>query len=640
MNVIFRRCLLFLLLVSLVPAVACVDEPLTDTSAISDGTPGPDRDAPRRTPGADNSDSCRASLNIVSGQNPTVAVGQSIELTVRYADCFGEPVANINISFDVSGDAIDTRLSARTTPTDATGEATITVDAGFAGTRFFVEASAVGANPVTFQVEVLPTPTGSIEVRMTYSGEQLHDTFDVSLHDGDCESIDPYSDDDTPVATATVTGITHRPTFTGVPVGSTYAVTVQAIVGTEVLGSDCVDPVTVSGGQTTMVDITVRDLPVVFSGVFTLDNDLDLAEALPPSISTTLHIFDEMTDDYDLYGDPATENFGLDPAAFLLDFIYREFCCWEADPGNTFAECREQSETHPTGDLSQLYIEDFQFWNGAQPDIDGACGVLEENNIITNTLGYTSLDVQQQVQDLITSSVPEAGMRILQLGGDLSRAFTEMQIVSELTVLDVAEHKDGNFTHELKTMIVEIHDLDGVLHTTEFELAAAGLTSLTHSGVTSVVDNRLQIPEHSFRLDFGKLLLYVYSSVMLPLLECDADWDGVHEPCTSTTDLFGTWLNCEDVGSWLGQLIGVPADFSVLCDWGLVAAGAYVDSEIQAAVDAETIITLSGECEASSLDQRRQAMTLENGVWDGTLTEHTYTADFTGAFNGIRNEEN
>ena len=637
---ILPRNLSFLLFTSLSLIVACVDEPPSGTSSLTDEMPERDRrEPPRETPDTGENDGCLASLSILSGQNQTLNVGQTAQLTVRYADCHDAAVVDGNVSFSVVGDAADARLSVRNATTDTAGEVSVELTAGYEGAEFSVVAEALRATSVTFFVDVIPEPTGAIEVSLRYEGEEPHDVFDVSLHDGPCDVVDPFAPADTVRAATSVSRLTYRPTFTGVPTGSNHAVAVQASNGDDVLGSGCVDSILVIGGQTTTVSVTISDLPVVFSGVYTLDNELDLAAALPPSISSTLHIFDEMTDDNDLYGDHVTEDYGLDPAAFLLDFVYREFCCWEATGGNLFAECREQPMTHPLGDLSQIYIKDFQFWNGAQPNIDGACGVLEENNIITNTLGYTSLDVQQQVQDLILSSVPEAGLRLLEMSGDLSRAFTQMQIISELTILDVSEHKDGNFTHELKTMIVDVHDLDGVLHTTEFELAAAGLTSLSHTGVTTVVDGRLQIPEHDFQLDFGSLLLYVYQNVMLPMLECDPDWDGVHEPCASTTDLFATWIDCDSVGSWLGQLVGGLADFSVLCDWGLLAAGAYVDEEIRSSIDAETIVSLAGECEASELGERREAVTLVNGTWAGTLTEDTYTADFSGTFSGTRNEE-
>jgi hypothetical protein len=253
--------------------------------------------------------------------------------------------------------------------------------------------------------------------------------------------------------------------------------------------------------------------------------------------------------------------------------------------------------------------------------------------------------VQSQVQSFIETNVPDVALRLIDIVGDLSRAITQMNIMSELTIGEVAVGKNGTFTHELISMVVELHDLDGVVNVYEFNLADAGFENLDYSSETTAqAGDILVIPEHSFRLDFGRLLLFVFTDILLPTLDCDRDHDGTTEPCEDTADLVGTWVDCGQVAEWLITNIPIPlftvGTFEGICDVGVDAAGGAIEANIESAVDAETTLTLAGTTVAGDVDAFREATTLVDGVWDGTLVEDGEDyGEFPGEFTGVRTSD-
>jgi len=108
-------------------------------------------------------------------------------------------------------------------------------------------------------------------------------------------------------------------------------------------------------------------------------------------------------------------------------------------------------------------------------------------------------------------------------------------------------HTSPGFTHELQTLTLTVHDLNGTALTKVVKLVDAGLTNLTYTGTATNQDDVLQIPKHSFQLSFGKLLQYLWTNVVLATLGY-----------TSTGNMFATWVDCTSVGNWLYQQIGAP----------------------------------------------------------------------------------
>ncbi len=584
---------------------------------------------------------CETSFGADMDTDITLVREARIDLRVALEDCDG-PVANAVIDFDFAGDIAGAELRNTRARTDEAGEAVVELVVGDTDTAFQVVATD-GTDFVTFDITVSGSPLGGIAVEITDATEVDSVTsYSAYLFTArGCSSIHRFDPLGALEVVEPITSLVAPTPFDELAPAGNYTVAVQAQTDTGVIGFGCMDGLAVVDRETTEVAIEVALIPPSFDGIYELDNRFDLADVLPDSIASTLRVLDELTDDEHVSGSAANDSWGVDPAAFILDFIFSEICCWTAidtDPiasgfQGDFDTCSDQDFTHPLGDLEMLYRENFSTWDGAQPSIPSLCGFLEVGNETVQTL----------VQDLIEDNVPDVALNLIDIVGDLSRAITDMHVISELRVGDVSIDKIGQFTHILREMHVELHDLDGEIETYVFLLTEAGLENLEYTdNTTSTDEGLLNIPEHSFRLDFGRLLRYVFTDILLPTLECDRDHDGVTEPCTSTADLFGTWIDCQTVGAYLEEEIGVltEATYVGICNSGVDTAGDALEITLEDSVSAETILTLTGTVRAGELDDEREALTLVDGQWDGQLVEdETSYGAFLGVFTGVRTRD-
>ncbi|MBI5480639.1 MAG: hypothetical protein HY906_17410 [Deltaproteobacteria bacterium] len=584
-------------------------------------------------------------LSIIPPQSYTLSAQATAELKVRYA-CNSQPYSGMLVSYEIVGDGKGSALSAASVQTDADGVATATLTAGTQSATFEVRASAAGASPLTFSITVNTANVGTIVVTMHYSGTVVFTEYKAYLFQNkQCTAIDAFSITGALQEAAPVAVISAKPQFINVPVGSNYTVAITAKKGADILGFGCTPSINVAAAAKTDVDVTIEDIPVSFNGTYDLDNHFDLTGLLPPSVGNIIHIFDEMSDDHAINGNVALDQWGEDPAAFLLDFIYKQFCRWECTNANpSWSNCTPG--THAMGDLKETYrgmrgVTPFYQWDGDQPAVNSLCGILDEH------WGLTQI-VQGQVQAII----PDALINITDTIGDLARAIDKMHISSVLTLNDIRPGRQGNFSHELVTMFVNLHDLSGTLHTVQVDLASAGLTNLSYSGNTTVTNDKLQIPSHTFQLKFGKLVQYIYLNFLIPLLapNCGA-------PNNTTACLLQQFINCTTVGGWLyDQCVTVMYDWLGLsntcpvsattlagyCTTGLGFAGAYIDNSMASWIGGDTDFTLQGACSASSVDTHRVATALDgtpptaDEAWAGHWVEGTANANFTGYFTGVR----
>ena len=603
------------------------DAPTSDTADVGNTDTGsPDAEPCAMTLAADGPTA------IIAGRE------ERVDLGITLKDCDDVGVAGQTIDFAIFGEDRGSVLRNSSARTDDGGEAAVTLVAGNLDAVFEVEATSGDLQPVVFTVRVMGEANGDLAVVLQdLTTVDLNDASVYLFEDITCDEIDRFD----PLGASLIeepVGFGPPALFESLTPGSDYVVAAQGRLEGDVMGFGCVEAVEVVDGVETEITLELKLIPIRYTGIYELDNEFDLAGVLPESVENTLRILDELSDDHSLTGNPATDEWGVDPAAFVLDYVYREICCWEtvdSDPDTPgfqgdFDSCRAQDFTHPVGDLEQLYTHDFSSWDGAQGRVPLMCTLLSLGNVT----------VQSQVQDLIESNVPDIALRLVDIAGDLSRAITEMNIISELTIGEVAVGKNGTFTHELVTMLVDLHNLDGEVTTYAFDLADAGFENLDYSAETTAqAGDVLVIPEHSFRLDFGRLLRFVFTDILLPTLDCDRDHDGVTEPCEDTADLVGTWINCGDVAEWLESEIGLLplSTYESFCALGIDAAGGAIEGAIESSVDAETTLTLEGTTVAGSVDEMREATTLINGVWEGQLVEdETSYGDFPGEFTGER----
>ena len=610
-----------------------------DTGVAQDTGPrkdtGTKKDAGTQKDAAGKKDSgttpCPKTLTAVGNKARAVNAGANTTLSVKLSDCKGA-LSGRQVNFTLQGAASGSSLSANQASTNATGNASVTLTAGTTAATFKVKAAFSATVAVLFDITVKASQFGTVVAKLSYKGSKTFSQFVPFLwQNKPCSTLDAFSlpkalKNATPVAL-----ITGQPKFTNVPVGTGYSVGVTAHGGGKILGFGCVDQLTVSGAKTTTALVPIKNLPVVYSGTYNLDNKFNLTGVLPSSVANTITMLYEAGDDNDLKNESnknGTGEYGVDPAAFLLDFVFREICGWECKSGEKFSNCSEIN--HPKGDLKALYHNNFTKWKGAQPRSFGLCGVLDW----PNSSGYVHYSLQSQLQAMIKANASAKVLNFLQIASDLSSAFTNMRVKSILTLNNVYDDKFGNYTHELKKMVIDVHDINGKKHTQEFDLTAAGLTNLKYTGNTTSKNDVLQIPSHSFKLQFGMILEYIYLKILLPKLGY-----------TSTAQMFQTFVNCQSVGTWLytqvKSYVGISPysakDFEKYCGKALQAAGTWIEGEIHKLVKDSSTFTLQGTCEAGQpLGPKRLATTLVGGKWAGKITDSSSTKTFTGTFTGKR----
>lgn len=465
-------------------------------------------------------------------------------------------------------------------------------------------------------------PCSGISVTMNYAGSLSFVTFTALVYkDASCADLDGHALPSSALASEVVTKLEDRPFFAEIPAGTGYAVFVVAENGVDGLGFGCSDDIQVTAGQLEEVPVTIDAAPAVFNGLYLLDNRFDLTSSeTPPSVKAFVDVMSEIADDHDLNNDdPNDGQYGEDPAAFLLDILFRQICCWEATgPSPDWDSCKDQDFTHAFGDLSALYLQDFTTWEGAQPKSDGLCGALE----IANPL------LQAELQELIQEHLPEIVAFSAAIGGEMAGIFKDAKISSELAVSGVYSKHEGEFSHELVAMTLVLHDLSGAPQPFEIDLAAAGLKAMSFTGTTHVEGDVLFIPPHAFSLDVGAVLAYVYEKGLLPLLGYE-----------SLEAMLGGWVDCAVIGAALEDKVDDLGyldadDYEGFCLDGLEAASDWMADSISGVFDGHPEILLEGSVRGVNLDLWHVAGSLSNGVWDGVWQEDGYTSPFPGTFTG------
>ncbi len=611
------------------------------TSACGGGGGGTDGDADADTDN-DNDDSDVDGdnrLEAVGDTNIFLRYGETTELMVRYVDFQNAAISNATIQFEIVGEYGDSRLDAFSSTTREDGQASMRLVAGTSNMSFQVQAIPPMGNTVTFTVTISDEEVGSILVRMNYSGGNSFTSFRPLLWlEQSCESLDP---EDLPTALRSeppVSRLSDRTRFDALEPNESYTAGVVAEIDGRIEGFGCAHGISVIANQVTNVTIEITDIvrELNFAGTYEIESLLDFGGTLPTSVSVGIDVFDELTDDHDPDRDVQADRdtpddmCGQDPGAFIVDYVMRQTCHWECLEGEEFDDCSEIN--HPIGDLCAVYENNFQSWDRAQqglPDpLFGGCGLWE----------YAAVQAQELINTQIAEHLSFISA-ILNVIGDLSRAINEAHIFS---ILVVEESGDSSppFSHTLTEMQVVLRDLDGASHVYRFDLEDVGLASLSASETADIRGETLTLSDHRFRLNYGRLILYIYTHGVLPLIGDDIDGDGEY----TTAELLSSWIDCDVVGTrvhdwadeWLAPLTPGAGTFISACETGLDAAGEAVENYLGSAIDEEGILILAGMAEAGEVDEELFVQNLEDGVWEGQWGEGIDSGEVTGTFTGVR----
>ncbi|MFT5432330.1 MAG: hypothetical protein ACI9OJ_003029 [Myxococcota bacterium] len=466
-------------------------------------------------------------------------------------------------------------------------------------------------------------PCGTLSVQVTYSGSKTLTAVTASAYvDMDCATALTQS---ASAATVSASGTLAAPiALVPLAASKSYALVVRATGPENVAREICKADVAVDGAQTS-VSVALSDGPAAVSlnGTYALSSELDFGASLPPSIAGFVANLDEMSDDHDIFNeDPTNDQYGQDPAAFVLDFVYRQFCCWEAiGPDADFGSCKDQDVQHKAGDLSAIYLQDFTQWEGAQPVTTGLCGALGA--------GVDPL-LQAIVIEVLEANAPGLGNLLAHIPTDLGNAIRHMRIRSELQLSGANVTTSTAFNHRLVTLTVTLHNLEGVASELEIDLAKAGIEAPAQSGMVTANALEVTLPLHVFPLDVGKLISHIYTAGLLPLLGYE-----------SSLAMVSSWVDCVPLSLKLEEEIPDlgfldEEDYEKFCGKGLEEAADFIDDTVAEIVEAKILLSLSGSASVGEVGVDGIVQTLISGVWAGQWKEGDAEGLFPGTFDGHR----
>lgn len=539
------------------------------------------------------------------------------------------PIENAALTWRIEGDAAGATLDATQSTTDVMGRSSMSLTTGTENTSFSVVVSANETLAATINVSVSSDPQGGIIVNLRYTGDRDIDSFTVRLFRNRCSSLDPERPG-TAERISTVSSTSEMPAFAGVSPASNYAILASGETRGDLLATGCTDMIAVTEGDQTGVTVDLSDTApsLRFEGVYNLENVIDFEGALPPSIGGAVALLDEISDDNDIMGNAATDDWGQDPGAFFVDLLSRNALCkWHCMEGDDFSSCEQTM--HPVGDFEMFY-------NNPEGSVDDWERRTDDAVARDIAFGYDGCDAvadfgtqaQELVNEQLNMRLPGFVTDLTNSLGDLARSINEAQITSQLR-LEPSDELGLPTTHQLLEMTVRIRNFrDGMEREYTIDLREAGLRTVRSDATSDADGNMLTIPEHSFNISWGELIQYIYTNALLPALGA-----------TSSGDLLESWIDCDALGRSLDMTLDIGAldamDYAGYCRTGLSAAGTLLDTQIGELITSEEgTLTLGGTTIGAMPNDDNVYTELRNGMWEGSWGEDGMTGDLTGTFTG------
>jgi hypothetical protein len=585
--------------------------------------------APPTAPGTDPPEPGSATLQVVGETTYAMGYNSRLDLRVRYFDATAQPKANAMVSAsmidvasgaDVTGAGLGgTTLGASTAVTDAGGDALFTLNAGGNDVEFYVKFTAPGVteDPADqVRVRVQRAGEGTLVVKAQYVAHGRNGggryTFReltsarVSIYNQSCDALlaPPATPQRLPPAHLQLNpimpfdAVNNQATQEGLNAGAMFSVVAVALTADNtVLAFGCVTGVTIVGGEDTVVQVPLLDLPLQYKGEYQVVHRFDLTDMLTNS------------------GVPALET--VDQVLEVIGIL-----------GNA------------NGDRGQALIDLF-------------CDLVDVGQGICDAVGLVGGRV---IDNLIEMYVPAEILNVLNIVGDIYSIVSDLTIVGELVLnpneADVnllqADNRWQKFQFVWRNGCMDPNPANCIK---QFDIGPegearpiAGLFDATICDTSAPADQRpaecpmslmvtqILIPEHSFNVHYGTILLAVAEQWIIPAVLGATGGVPVEGP-VSVQDLLGQLLPCESINNSIGA-------GSTFCEDVLVTALADLIVQQLSRLDLEVNqFTLRGSVEPADTNADLNIDRLNNGVWTGEIA---FTADamipFRGCFTGCRKE--
>lgn len=570
-----------------------------------------------------------ASLQVVGETTYAVGYNSRLDLTVRYFDANAQPSANAMVSasmMDVATGADVTAaglggsvLGASTAVTDAGGNAVFSVNSGGNDVEFYVKFTAQGVaeDPMDqVRVRVQRAGEGTLVVKAQYQAHGRNGggryTFReltsarVSIFNQSCDALlaPPASPQRLPPAHLQLNpimpfdAVNNQATQEGLNGGAMFSVAAQALTadGT-VLAFGCVSGVTIVGGEDTVVMLPLLDLPLEYKGEYQVVHRFDLTDMLTNSGVPALATVDQVLEIIGILG-------------------------------------------NANGERGEALIDLF-------------CDLVDVGQGICDAIGLVGGRV---IDNLIDMYVPAEILNVLNVIGDIYSIVSDLTIVGEL-VLNPFEADAYHLQADNRWQKFQFVWRNGCMDPNpancirQFDIGPAGearpiagLFDATVCDLSQPAGERpaecpmslnvtqILIPEHSFNVHYGTILLAVAEQWIIPAVLGATSGNPVEGP-VSMDELLGQLLPCEAINNSIGA-------GSTFCEDVLVTALADVIVQQLSRLDLEVNqFTLRGSVEPGDTNADLNIDRLDHGVWTGQIafTANT-TIPFRGCFSGCRKE--
>jgi hypothetical protein len=432
-------------------------------------------------------------LTILTPPGPDVGLrpGEQQTLRARYTELSGANISRAPVRFAIFGDPRGSTLSTDAAFTDNKGIASIKIHAGAVDARFQVQATAAGAETVTFYIEVSAAGFGAITISAIYKGylpaataDQLSSVTYFLYSSMGCGSFDPFNPPPSLRKRATHK-LSESFVFDSLPLDQSHTLAARALrpMGdgkTQLRAAGCVElpqgALTACKGSGACpkedqlkVTLLVTDVwPQIVAGYDVMSSlklpktNRPLADALKPWVDLT--------------------DCPLDPEQRLLD------CVLDARDKDDPLDCKVET---PSPSTKALLLER---------------GVLQAGCRGPKS-GHGTKSLEQLLRDLIGAKIRQQLAQVEPLAAE---ALREIHLKTTLTIQSLANDNSGLVvaSHQLRSVSFVTSNNAAAFDVSDVGVAkwlAAPIQGQVTSTLASGWDWELTLGQHDFSLLYGAL---------------------------------------------------------------------------------------------------------------------------------------
>jgi len=442
--------------------------------------------------------------------------------------------------------------------------------------------SAEGAESVDFCVSVTDTPKGNISVALKYDNGVAISAVTVRVVPAPftCASFNPVFPTQNFLASKS-TFMSDKPLFEALAADKKYGVYVIAKdVDNHLAAAGCADGVYVIDKQTTDITVDLKTMVYQASGTYDMINHFDFTGAIPGQLGQIL--------------DTAVQIF-YDPGAFLIEQIKN---------------------------LAKQFI-------GAGWLVDIVFSLFEDA-------------VADVVTDWLLNSSPEWLQSFFGIGQDVLQIVKNLEMIGLLKIYKLTNEtvvkgeinftgvnlywklgcnkSDPNYDSCGKITLDAAQAVDDPNFPLDF---LAGSFTGTISG-----QKKLDIDSSTIKLNYGKLILFVLTQVVLKAITGETTFSGAMKKM----------VNCKGIGDGIASVLGkgIGGQITNVCNGALDLLLLPLENLIGGlAIDSK--LSLTGKCLMYDTDDDLKVDEMKDGIWVGNIiVDGAAGKNFKGDFSAIR----